>query len=561
MIVRELLASFGLDVKSEDFKKADQAVNGLRSSAAMLAGVFAAGGLALGMSKLVRSASDSVVVLNIIRRSFGEYADEVVSWANESAKAMGRSSNDMAQYAAQLGAVLTPLTKNEEASSKMSRSLTELAVDLGSFFNAAEPEVLQALQSALVGQARPMMKYGVVLNEATLAQYALSQGITKNIRDMSQAEVIALRYGFIMASTANAQGDATRTSAGYANSTKALRGALKDLGELIGQKLLPGATKMTRIAIEAIQRFRQWTDGTKIFEVVIKGTTLAMAAMAFVAGVVLVSKLGTLTVVLGKAALAYKGLGAAAVLAQIKMFAIGIAVLAVLALVLLVAEDIYQFFTGGESLLGKLLDKWDGLINRIRTGDIDPNSHWLTLLLYWFALKVADFGDVWMKAQDWWLDSNVSLIKELKMLWQDWAIVLRKDIEGVSGPIDALAYAWNVPIRIWRATVLRFIQWVAGAVKNIPVLGPLAQFAARGMDVISGAPLIGIGDPGAVASPTMSAGGGPGGGITNVNAPVRAEINISQLPGESGQELAVRVEEQFHRLLETELQQTLVGVR
>jgi hypothetical protein len=548
MIVRELLARFGLEVKQEEFQKADAAVNGLKKAAGMLAGVFVAGKLAQGFSALVRSASDSAEVLNVIRKSFGDYADEVIDWSSESAKAMGRSSNDMAQYAAQLGAILTPLTKNEEASSKMSRSLTELAVDLGSFFNAAEPDVLQALQSALVGQARPMMRYGVVLNEATLAQYALSQGITKSIKDMSQAEVIALRYGFIMASTTNAQGDAAKTADGYANSSKALQAALKDLGESVGQVLLPGATKMLHVSLAAIKTFRSWIEGTKILNVVFGALGIAIGAVAFVAGVYALSKIGALSLVFIKLAGSAGVAGNAMLLAQLKMVAVGIAVILLVALIALLAEDMYQFFTGGESLIGEYQKSWNKLLDEFVNAPFNPDDHFL------------------MKA----LRSLVQLLYWVEGIFADVVGAIILEVGKIAGPIDLLKFAWNVPIVVWRQTVLRFLEWFAGKVKDVPVLGRLAGMAVKAGDAVSDAISFDIGKDANlydraknIAMPVKASAHEafrPAAGVsTVVNAPVRAEFTITQQPGESGDDLAHRISSTFESLLETQVSHALAA--
>ncbi len=82
------------------------------------------------------------------------------------------------------------------------------------------------------------------MTEANLKSFALSKGMDGNVKSMTQAEKVALRYSFIMESTANAQGDFARTSDGFANQFRVLQESMKQLGEQFGKILLPLATRM-----------------------------------------------------------------------------------------------------------------------------------------------------------------------------------------------------------------------------------------------------------------------------------------------------------------------------
>ena len=54
--------------------------------------------------------------------------------------------------------------------------------------------------------------YGLDLTQATLKEWALTQGIEANFKTMTQAEKAMLRYQYVMANTAAAQGDFARTA-------------------------------------------------------------------------------------------------------------------------------------------------------------------------------------------------------------------------------------------------------------------------------------------------------------------------------------------------------------
>ena len=56
---------------------------------------------------------------------------------------------------------------------------------------------------------------------------------------MNQAEKVALRYEYIIAKTANSQGDFARTSGGAANQMRMFSQGLKELGSQFGELILP----------------------------------------------------------------------------------------------------------------------------------------------------------------------------------------------------------------------------------------------------------------------------------------------------------------------------------
>jgi hypothetical protein len=227
-----------------------------------------------------------------------------------------------------LGSVLNPmLDRNTELSSEMSTRFTELAVDLGSFFNAADNDVLEALRAGLTGSSEPLQRFGVVMNEAALKAYAQEQGIRKNVSAMSTAEKVQLKYNFILEKTAAAHGDAAKTGLGWANAVKGLQGAVKDLLTRFALAFLPMAEKIVNIMSNMIRNFNDAAKNSRIFEAAI--ITLGTVAVAWA----------------GRMAIAYR-----AVLAPILKLAL------ILTIVALAIEDFLVFLEGGDSLIGRFID-------------------------------------------------------------------------------------------------------------------------------------------------------------------------------------------------------------
>jgi hypothetical protein len=257
LVVRELVALLGVKTDKKSFQSAGDTLKkvgtGLKK-VAIAAGVVGAAVGAAGF-KLIGLASDAKETLNVIDASFKENQKTVLDWAGSFAKEAGRSEFYLREMAGTFGAVLNPMMEeNTDLTSQMSTRFAELAVDIGSFYNAAEPDVLLALRSALTGEAEPMKRFGVVITEDTLKAFALSQGIEKNVKDMSIAEKTTLRYNFILAQTKAAHGDAAKTATGWANASKRLKAKVMDIATTVGMAFLPQAEKMLNAMIEWIEK-------------------------------------------------------------------------------------------------------------------------------------------------------------------------------------------------------------------------------------------------------------------------------------------------------------------
>jgi hypothetical protein len=311
-------------------KGAADEVKGLAGATGKLQAGLLQLGLGLGVGALIKKmitlASDANETENVLGEVFGpEGAGQVKTWAADMSKYLGRSEYSLRANAGALGAMLEPMTGSAKKAQEMSTSMATLAVDLASFFNSSDEEALQALKSGLSGEAEPLKRFGIVLQDATLQEYAHSKGITKKVAAMNVAEKTELRYAFILAHTTKAQGDAHRTADGFANASRALGDHIKDLATHTGQKLLPIANKLV-----------VWFDkATTAFDNLSKHSTIVESALG----------------VLAAGFVALKAESALALAGPI----IGFALLALL------VDDLNTLFTGGESAIGKWLDEVGGI--------------------------------------------------------------------------------------------------------------------------------------------------------------------------------------------------------
>jgi hypothetical protein len=198
--------------------------------------------MAVPLAASVRVAANFEEAISKFNFVFKDAKDSAKDWADGFAKQVGRSRLQVVEFLADTQALVMPIGFEDGAAVEMSKQLTTLAVDLASFNNSADSDVLRDLHSALVGSSETMLKYGVIANEAAVKQELLNMAI--NPKDATNQDKVLARYNIIMRGTVAAQGDATRTSQSFTNQMKALNGSLSDMAVEVGTAVLPALSKI-----------------------------------------------------------------------------------------------------------------------------------------------------------------------------------------------------------------------------------------------------------------------------------------------------------------------------
>lgn len=214
----------------------------IRNTRRMLVGFSAAllggGGLVFALKSVVKVASDSIETLNKFEGVFKGLSVSAKAWATDFAKSAGRARTDVLRWMATLQDTLVPLGFARDKAADMSKALVKLAADVASFSNQADEKVVEDFTSALVGQTKAVLKYGIVTNIAQLKQEALNQGFTKSFTQLTNLEKVQLRYNVIQRSTKDAQGDVVRTANDWANQMKRLQSNITTIKELLGARFI-----------------------------------------------------------------------------------------------------------------------------------------------------------------------------------------------------------------------------------------------------------------------------------------------------------------------------------
>jgi hypothetical protein len=204
---------------------------------ATAAAVAFAGKIAIDSIKAASDLGETVSKVGVL---FGDSAKEIEKFADGAAQSLGQTKQQALDAAANFAIFGKSAGLSGEALVDFSTDFVSLAGDLASFNNVSQDEAINAIGSALRGEAEPLRRFGVLLDEATLKNAALELGListTKNALTPQQKVLAAQKV--IYEQTTAAQGDFARTSDGLANQTKILTAELENTKLIIGEALLP----------------------------------------------------------------------------------------------------------------------------------------------------------------------------------------------------------------------------------------------------------------------------------------------------------------------------------
>ena len=185
----------------------------------------------------VELGSDLAEVQNVVDVAFGSMSDKMEQFADTAITSYGMSKLAAKKTGSNFMAMAKGMGVAEEAASDMAIGLTGLSGDVASFFNIDQEEAATKLKSVFTGETESLKEIGVVMTQANLQAYALAHGMDSNLSAMSQAQLVALRYAYVMDTLALAQGDFVRTQDSWANQTRILSMQWQEFMSIIGQAL------------------------------------------------------------------------------------------------------------------------------------------------------------------------------------------------------------------------------------------------------------------------------------------------------------------------------------
>jgi len=194
--------------------------------------------------------------------------------------------------------MLTSMGLSDDESLKLSETLTQLSYDMASFYNLSPDEAFNKLKSGISGEAEPLKALGILVNENTVKSYAYANGIAKQGEALTEAQKVQARFGVIMESTKNAQGDLARTLDSPTNKLRIMQEQATQLGIQFGQILIPVLEKIISVIKPLMDAFQGLSKEQQ--EQIVK-IALVAAAAGPVIGIVgkIISVIGGISTAVG----------------------------------------------------------------------------------------------------------------------------------------------------------------------------------------------------------------------------------------------------------------------
>jgi hypothetical protein len=218
--------------------------------ASVVPGLVAAAGSVLvftkGLMPAIQAASDLQENTSKIKVIFGDAGQAVTDFAKTAARDIGQSQNQVLAAAGTFGTFGKAAGLAGDQLATFTNDFITLSADLASFNNATPDEAINAIGAALRGEAEPLRRFGVLLNDATLKSAALELGIYSGSGALTAQQKILAAQKVIYEQTGDAQGDFERTSDGLANQQRILSAQFENVKTKIGELLIPAFSALVK---------------------------------------------------------------------------------------------------------------------------------------------------------------------------------------------------------------------------------------------------------------------------------------------------------------------------
>lgn len=209
---------------------------------------------------------------------FKDTQQEAQNLTQSLAKSFDLSKKSVTEMVASTGDLLTGFGFAQDEALNLTKNIVTLGGDLASFSNieGGSAEAVEKLRKGLLGETENLKSLGIVVNETIMKEKARQLGLSDNLKTLTEAEKIELRYQIAIDQSKNAIGDYARTQDSLANRQRAFKAQLEDTMTSIGTILEPVKMKIVDFGARALESFNNALPsiknfGQELFNVATKG--------------------------------------------------------------------------------------------------------------------------------------------------------------------------------------------------------------------------------------------------------------------------------------------------
>ena len=212
------------------------------------------------LGNAVAKFNDFYEATDLFHNAMGNLSGEADTLISKMQGLLGVDPTKAMTYMATIQSLGTSFGLTSDKAYVLSKNLTQLAYDEGSYWNKDVAKTFTAMSSAISGEIEPIRRLGIDLTQARLQQELLALGFNKQVSSLSQADKAVLRYIAIMKQTANVQGNLAQTIQSPANQIKILKAQLDMLAKSVGSLLYPALKSILPPLIAAVQLIREFVE-------------------------------------------------------------------------------------------------------------------------------------------------------------------------------------------------------------------------------------------------------------------------------------------------------------
>ncbi|HXH05849.1 MAG TPA: hypothetical protein VNI83_04590 [Vicinamibacterales bacterium] len=249
---------------------------------------------------LAKLGMDAIESENLVSVAFGDMRQAADRWSKQLSQSLGLNQFELRKTAATLFTMTSSMGIGKEAAFEMSTGLVQLAHDMASFRNMRFEDALDKIRAGLTGEAEPLKRLGILVDEATVKTYAYRTGLAKQGEELTEQQKVLARYRAILAQTTHDQGDLARTLDSPTNQLRRLRNQIQEAATSLGIALMPivqqvisGVSRLVPWLQHAVKWFTDLPAPVRLGAVAILGLAAAAGPLLLVLGQ-LVSTIATL---------------------------------------------------------------------------------------------------------------------------------------------------------------------------------------------------------------------------------------------------------------------------
>lgn len=230
-------AAAGLGDAATGVEKFQAKIGGLVQPAALV------GGALVGMGKAALSAaSDHEQAMGGVETVFGKSADSIKAWGEQAGKTAGLSATEYAVAAAKIGAQLKTAGVPMDQIADKTKTIIQQGADLSATYGGTAAAAVDALSSAMRGEADPAERLGLSVSAAAVAAEMMAEGTSKLTGKAATAAKAQATMNLIAKQGASSMGQFAAQSGTAAEAQQIAGAAMKNMASTMGQALLPAAT-------------------------------------------------------------------------------------------------------------------------------------------------------------------------------------------------------------------------------------------------------------------------------------------------------------------------------